>query len=34
MMGYGPHTLHLMPEEEELLNFQNKILVSKISILC
>jgi len=33
MTGYGPHTLHLM-REEELLNVQNKTLVSKTSFLC
>jgi len=31
IMGYGPHTLHLT-REEQLLNIQNKILVSKTSI--
>jgi len=31
MMGYGPHPVHLM-REEELLNIQNKILVLHIFV--
>jgi len=33
MTGYGPHPLHLM-RKDDLLNVQNKILVSKNSIFC